>query len=86
MSAYSISESQFNTLMKKLESIENKLNTDLDLTKRNGVKAYLGVSESTLNRMLVDGRFREGIHFTRAIKENKNIIIWYSDAIKKLKG
>ena len=41
-----------------------------NLTTRKGVKEYLNISEGTLNNMMLDGRLKDGIHFTKSINKN----------------
>ena len=58
----------------------------LDLTKSAGVKKYLEISQSTLNRMIEDGRLKDGIHFTKEIIKNRVSITYVEDAIINYKG
>lgn len=63
----------------KLQGIEQVVNPKLDLTKRADVRKYLDVSESTLSKMMADGRFKEGNHFTKSLK-GKSIKITFSES------
>ena len=69
----------------KLQHLEENLITPLDLTTRKNVKEYLNISESTLNNMFKDGRFKQGKHFIKSLKRNKAKIIFIESAIKEFK-
>ena len=73
------------TLNIKILRIENELIKRLDLTKRDGVKKYLDVSDSTLYQMMNDGRFKQGTHFKKTIKGKRVNIIFVESAIVDFK-
>ncbi len=58
----------------------------IDLTKSSGVKKYLEISQSTLNRMIEDGRLKDGIHYTKEIIKNRVNITYVENAIITYKG
>ena len=57
----------------------------LDLTKRAGVRAFLDISDSTINTMMNDGRLKIGIHFTKELKGKRTIITFVDSKIRELK-
>ena len=65
--------------------LETNLIKPLDLTTRKNVKEYLNISESTLNNMFKDGRFKQGKHFIKSLKGNKAKITFIESAIKEFK-
>lgn len=69
----------------KIEKLEKNLIPKLDLSKSGQVAKYLDISISTLNNMLNDGRFKEGIHFTKTFKNKRYKIIFIESAIVKYK-
>ena len=69
----------------KLQHLEENLITPLDLTNRKNVKQYLNISDSTINNMLKDGRFKQGVHYQKVIKKNRVRIIFNHNAIKEFK-
>lgn len=73
-------------LEEKIIRLEDNLIKPLNLTKRNDVKKYLEISDSTLNNMFKDGRFKIGIHYTKSLKGNRTKIIFIESAIKELKN
>ncbi|TLP41076.1 helix-turn-helix transcriptional regulator [Arcobacter arenosus] len=79
-------------LFEKIESLEleikeikKEVKHEYDLTKRSDVLEYLGISNSTLENMMKDGRFRQGKHFIKNIKGNKSKISFIESAIKEYK-
>jgi hypothetical protein len=70
---------------KEIKELKQELIPALDLTKRSGVKKYLGISESTLCNMMNDGRMKENIHYSRAINGEKTRISFIEVAILGLK-
>ena len=79
-------------LLKKMEALERELKEikkevvpELDLTKRNGVLKYLGISNSTLSLMMKDGRLKEGVHFKKVLNGKCVKLIFTSSAIVKYK-
>lgn len=66
-------------LKSELQEIKEEVKPKLDLTKRADVRKYLNVSESTLSKMMADGRFKEGNHFTKSLK-GKSIKITFSES------
>jgi hypothetical protein len=71
-------------LEEKIIRLEDNLIKPLDLTKRSDVKKYLEISDSTLNNMFKDGRFKIGKHYTKCIKGNKPKITFIESAIKEM--
>lgn len=69
----------------KLDLLENNISPKLDLTKRDGVKKYLNISDSTLYQMMNDGRFKQGIHYKKTIKGKRVNIIFVESAIINFK-
>ena len=69
----------------KLLHLEQNLIVPLDLTNRKNVKQYLNISDSTINNMLKDGRFKQGVHYQKVIKKNRVRIIFNHNAIKEFK-
>ena len=55
-------------LEEKIIRLEDNLIKPLNLTKRNDVKKYLEISDSTLNNMFKDGRLQIGKHYIKEIK------------------
>lgn len=76
---------EIKALRLQVEHLEKELIPKLDLTKRADVLKYLAVSNSTLDAMLRDGRFLEGVHFTKELKGKKNKIVFISSAIVNYK-
>ena len=68
-------------LNSKILNIENKLAPKLDLTKRDGVKKYLDISDSTLYQMMNDGRLKQNIHYKKTINGKRVNIIFVESAI-----
>ena len=66
---------------KKILNIENRLAPKLDLTKRDGVKKYLDISDSTLYQMMNDGRLKQNIHYKKTINGKRVNIIFVESAI-----
>lgn len=74
-----------NTLNIKILNIENELIKKLDLTKRNGVKKFLDISDSTLYKMINDGRLKQGVHYKKTLKGKRVNIIFVESAIVNFK-
>jgi len=68
-------------LKKEVLNIENRLAPKLDLTKRDGVKKYLDISDSTLYQMMNDGRLKQNIHYKKTINGKRVNIIFVESAI-----
>lgn len=65
----------------ELTELRQQLKPKFDLTKRAGVKAFLDISDGTLNNMMKDGRFKENIHYTKQIKGKKIMISFVENGI-----
>ena len=74
-----------NLLNSKILNLENKLVPKLDLTKRDGVKKFLDISDSTLYKMINDGRLKQGVHYKKTIKGKRVNIIFVESAIVNFK-
>jgi hypothetical protein len=74
-----------NLLNSKIINIENKLTPKFDLTKRDGVKKLLNISDATISNYINNGKFKQGIHFNKTIKGKKIKIIFVEDAILDFK-
>lgn len=72
---------KLDSLNSKILNIENKLAPKLDLTKRDGVKKYLDISDSTLYQMMNDGRLKQNIHYKKTINGKRVNIIFVESAI-----
>lgn len=68
-------------LLSKINSIERILVTPYNLTKRNDVRRFLNISESTLMNMMKDGRLKRGKHYIKEMKGNKSKITFIENAI-----
>ena len=68
-------------LKKDVDILKNELIQSLDLSKRNDVRKYLNISESTLMNMMNDGRLKIGKHYTKDIKGSKPKITFIESAI-----
>lgn len=76
---------QNNELLEKVRLLEDKLIPKYDLTKREGVKQYLEICETTLNKMMNDGRLKQEIHFKKEIKGSRTKITFIESAILDFK-
>jgi len=56
-----------------------------NLKTRKGVKEYLNISDGTINNMMLDGRFKQGIHYTKVINKFRAKIIFIESAIIRYK-
>ena len=74
-----------NLLNSKILNLENKLVPKLDLTKRDGVKKFLDISDSTLYKMINDGRLKQGVHYKKTLKGKRVNIIFVESAIMDFK-
>lgn len=74
-----------NLLNSKILNLENKLVPKLDLTKRDGVKKFLDISDSTLYKMINDGRLKQGVHYKKTLKGKRVNIIFVESAIVNFK-
>jgi predicted DNA-binding transcriptional regulator AlpA len=72
-------------LNSKILNLENRLVPKLDLTKRNGVKKFLDISDSTLYKMINDGRLKQGVHYKKTLKGKRVNIIFVESAIVNFK-
>lgn len=72
-------------LLEKVRLLEDKLIPKYDLTKREGVKQYLEICETTLNKMMNDGRLKQEIHFKKEIKGSRTKITFIESAILDFK-
>lgn len=72
---------KLDSLNSKILNIENRLAPKLDLTKRDGVKKYLDISDSTLYQMMNDGRLKQNIHYKKTINGKRVNIIFVESAI-----
>jgi len=72
---------KLDSLNSKILNIENKLTPKLDLTKRDGVKKFLDISDATISNYINNGKFKQGIHFNKIIKGKKIKISFVEDAI-----
>ena len=70
-----------NLLNSKILNLENRLVPKLDLTKRDGVKKFLDISDSTLYKMINDGRLKQGVHYKKTLKGKRVNIIFVESAI-----
>ena len=68
-------------MQSELIELRQQLKPKYDLTKRAGVKAFLDISDGTLNNMMKDGRFKENIHYTKQIKGKKIMISFVENGI-----
>ncbi len=74
-----------NTLNIRILNIENELIKKLDLSKRDGVKKFLDISDCTLYQMMNDGRFKQGVHYKKTLKGKRVNIIFVESAIVRFK-
>ena len=72
-------------LESKLENIEKNIQPKYDLTKRDGVKKYLNITDGTISNYIKQGCFIRGYHYNREIKNNRSIITFVSGAIEEFK-
>ncbi|RXJ85975.1 hypothetical protein [Arcobacter cloacae] len=72
---------KLDSLNLKVLNIENRLAPKLDLTKRDGVKKYLDISDSTLYQMMNDGRLKQNIHYKKTINGKRVNIAFVESAI-----
>ncbi|QNM89768.1 hypothetical protein HOO34_09075 [Aliarcobacter cryaerophilus] len=72
---------QMENMQNKILDLEQQLNPKYDLTKRAGIKAFLNISDGTLNNMIKDGRFKKNIHYTKQINGKKVMITFVEDGI-----
>ncbi|MCG3651940.1 hypothetical protein L5F32_06610 [Aliarcobacter butzleri] len=79
-------------MLKKIENMESQildlkqqLKPKYDLTKRAYVKAYLNISDSTIDRYIREGIFKQGYHYHRELKNNTSKIVFVSRAIEEFK-
>ena len=74
-----------NLLNSKILNLENRLVPKLDLTKRDGVKKFLDISDVTISNYINNGKFKQGIHYNKIIKGKKIKITFVEDAILDFK-
>jgi len=79
-------------LLEKIDNLENEvyiikqeLKPKYDLTKRAGVRAYLGICDMTISAYINNGTFKENIHFKKEIKGKRIKIIFVEDGILAFK-
>ena len=72
---------QMEIMQNEILELKVRLSPKYDLTKRAGVKAFLNISDGTLNNMLKDGRFKQNIHYTKQINGKKVMITFVEDGI-----
>lgn len=72
---------QMEIMQNEIIELKGQLSPKYDLTKRAGVKAFLNISDGTLNNMLKDGRFKQNIHYTKQINGKKVMITFVEDGI-----
>ena len=72
-------------LKKEIEVIKLSVVPDLDLTTRDGVKKYLGITESTLAKKMQSNDLINGVHYKREINGKKTKITFVELAIKNYK-
>ena len=72
-------------MQNKISSLEQQLKPKYDLSKRAGVKAFLDISDGTLNNMIKDGRFKQNIHYKKQINGKKIMITFVEDGILSYK-
>jgi hypothetical protein len=70
----------------RLINIEESLLPKLDLTKRDGVRKYLGISESSLSKKMKNNDLINGIHYKREINGGKTKITFIESAIISYKN
>ncbi len=73
------------SMQKEIEELKQYVKPKYDLTKRDGVKKFLEIGDVTLSTMMKDGRLKQGVHFTKAIKGKKIRITFVEDAILDFK-
>lgn len=73
------------SMQEELHELKQYVKPKYDLTKRDGVKKFLEIGDVTLSTMMKDGRLKQGVHFTKAIKGKKIRITFVEDAILDFK-
>lgn len=73
------------SMQEELHELKQYVKPKYDLTKRDGVKKFLEIGDATLSTMMKDGRLKQGVHFTKAIKGKKIRITFVEDAILDFK-
>ena len=68
-------------LKQEVTELKQHIKPKYDLTKRAGVKAFLNISDGTLNNMIKDGRFKKNFHYRKEIKGKTIKIIFVEDGI-----
>ncbi|RBQ26640.1 hypothetical protein [Arcobacter sp. CECT 9188] len=76
---------EMQNLKQDIQELKQQLQPEYNLSKRNGVLKYLNISDSTINKYIKEGIFKQGYHYHREIKNNKSIIIYVSGAIEEFK-
>ena len=66
---------KIDTILEKIEHLENKINTlsnntKLDLSGVSSVSKYLGVTNKTIYNYIDNGIFKEYVHFKRVLNKN----------------
>ena len=72
---------QMEIMQNEILELKRQLSPRYDLTKRAGVKAFLNISDGTLNNMIKDGRFKQNIHYTKQINGKKVMLLFVEDGI-----
>ena len=72
---------QMETMQNEILELKVRLSPKYDLTKRAGVKAFLNISDGTLNNMIKDGRLKNNTHYTKHINGKKVMISFVEDGI-----
>lgn len=77
---------KINEINQRLINIEETLLPKLDLTTRDGVKKYLGISESSLAKKMQNNDLICGFHYKREINGKKTKITFVENAIRSYKN
>ncbi len=81
---------KIDTILEKIEHLENKINTlsnntKLDLSGVSSVSKYLGVTNKTIYNYIDNGIFKEYVHFKRVLNKNSVRIRFIENAIINFK-
>lgn len=76
---------EIKSLRLEIDIIKQNVVPKLDLTTRDGVKKYLGISESSLSKKMQSNDLINGIHYKREINGKKTKITFVELAIKNYK-
>lgn len=78
---------KIDTILEKIELLENKINKlsddkeRFDLTRISKVSKYLGVTNKTIYNYIDNGIFKEYIHFKKVLNKNSVRIRFIENAI-----